>query len=358
MPDGALEILGRIDSQIKLRGVRIEAEGISNVLRQAAVKASNGLKTEYASVTIVATHPNFGGANEQLVAFIACGGDKQSSTSHRKSGSVPWVLQPSRDPSSSFSANIMAQIKDASKRELASYMRPSHILPIAYIPLNPNGKTDAKALHFLFASTDTSTLLKIQRGEDNNHLVTDGPGNDDKDGAGESETFKGLASILNEILPGQIMTLKTNLFETGLDSFGFGALARLITKKILPLGSKPIRTAELMTSPELGHVVAAIDSRRPSESSIEKHSAPEDASMPQTLAFDKKWRAHAEGIFDPGDIESVLPPLPVQEGVLFRTLQQPGHYVQHFSYHCASVIDMERLKAAWRGLMRETQILR
>ncbi len=28
MPDGALEILGRIASQIKLCGVRIEAEGV------------------------------------------------------------------------------------------------------------------------------------------------------------------------------------------------------------------------------------------------------------------------------------------------------------------------------------------
>ena len=70
------------------------------------------------------------------------------------------------------------------------------------------------------------------------------------------------------------------------------------------------------------------------------------------------WRTHAEEVFDPRDIESVLPPLPVQEGVLFRTLQQPGHYVQHFSYRYASTIDTERLKDAWRSLMKETQILR
>ena len=149
MPDGALEILGRIASQIKLCSVRIAAEGVSNVLRQAAVNASNDPKAQYVAVTIVASHPDFGGANEQLVTFITHGGDKQTAVSHGKSGNVPQILQSSRDPLSPFSPNIIAQMKDASSRKLASYMRPSHILPIQYIPLTPNGKTDVTTLRSL-----------------------------------------------------------------------------------------------------------------------------------------------------------------------------------------------------------------
>ena len=38
MPDLTLEIIGRIDTQIKLRGVRIESEGISSILRNAAAQ--------------------------------------------------------------------------------------------------------------------------------------------------------------------------------------------------------------------------------------------------------------------------------------------------------------------------------
>ena len=81
-------------------------------------------------------------------------------------------------------------------------MRPSHILPIQYIPLTPNGKTDVTTLRSLLSSTDISRLLRMQRGEDDDHSMTDGQGNDDEEGLSESETFKELASILNEILPG------------------------------------------------------------------------------------------------------------------------------------------------------------
>src|SRR5260221_12359372 len=105
MPDGALEILGRIDSQIKLRGVRIEAEGVSNVLRQAAVNASNDPKAQYVAVTIVASHPDFGGANEQLVTFITHGGGKQPAGSHGKSGNIPRILQTLPYPFAPFMAN-------------------------------------------------------------------------------------------------------------------------------------------------------------------------------------------------------------------------------------------------------------
>ncbi len=60
MLDGALGIFGHIDSQIELHGVHIEVEGVSNILRHAAVKASNDPKAECIAVTIVAAYPDFG----------------------------------------------------------------------------------------------------------------------------------------------------------------------------------------------------------------------------------------------------------------------------------------------------------
>ncbi|KAF8341217.1 uncharacterized protein EI90DRAFT_1704265 [Cantharellus anzutake] len=377
MPDGALEILGRVDSQIKLRGVRIEAEGISNVLREAAAAASDDPRMGYVTVTIIATHLGFGGGgNEQLVTFIARGGDKKRQMQRRKSGVLPDVLPLSQDSvvsSSSFPLEIMAKIKEASSKELASYMRPSHIIPIAYIPLNPSGKTDGKLLRSLFSSTDVSTLLRFQRGEEGMRIISDGTNGDEGDGDEDAEerfksqTYGDLSNILREILPAQSVTLKSNLFEAGLDSFGFGALSRLIKKKLLPPGCKPIRVAELMSFSDLRQLVSAIDetrrapSKSPSAANPQPNpysNEPEGEKESLITAFDEKWRASAEGIFNPGDIECVLPPLPVQEGVLFRTLQQPGHYVQHFSYRCSDVIDIRRVEDAWKRLVEQTQILR
>ncbi|KAG8692019.1 Non-ribosomal peptide synthetase [Ceratobasidium sp. 394] len=53
MPDNTIEIMGRIDTQIKLRGVRIESEGVSNVLRKAS-------KQPLDVATLIAKHPDSG----------------------------------------------------------------------------------------------------------------------------------------------------------------------------------------------------------------------------------------------------------------------------------------------------------
>ncbi|KAH9946102.1 uncharacterized protein BXZ73DRAFT_72945 [Epithele typhae] len=64
MPDQTLEIIGRIDTQIKLRGVRIESEGISSIIRNAAAPART-----LDVLTVLAKHPDIG--VDQLVSFIA-----------------------------------------------------------------------------------------------------------------------------------------------------------------------------------------------------------------------------------------------------------------------------------------------
>ena len=67
VPDGTLEILGRIETQIKLRGVRIESE-ISAVVRRAAAD-SPGLKTQLGASAVLAKHPIL--QTDQLISFIA-----------------------------------------------------------------------------------------------------------------------------------------------------------------------------------------------------------------------------------------------------------------------------------------------
>ena len=79
MPDGTLEILGRIDTQIKLRGVRIESEGISAVVRRAAADFP-GLKTQLDASTVLAKHPVL--QTDQLVSFVAW--DTSVSVTHQR----------------------------------------------------------------------------------------------------------------------------------------------------------------------------------------------------------------------------------------------------------------------------------
>jgi len=157
MPDTSLEIMGRIDQQVKYRGVRLETEGISSILHTAAASATGQQELEdedkdLSVTTFITTHPNLSG-QELLISVVA------PATSSSKRSSVPKIR--SATPST---LNLVRVLKKAVDEQLPPYMRPAYILPIDFIPLTLNGKTDKKKLEFVFRECDVKTLLEVQGG--------------------------------------------------------------------------------------------------------------------------------------------------------------------------------------------------
>ncbi len=105
LPDGNLEFMGRKDSQIKLRGHRIELEEIEHVLeKQAGVnRGVVNLKNE--------------GQEGILVAYI--------------------VTETTLDKQ---------DLRISLSKELPDYMIPGYFVFLEFIPLTPNGKVDKKSL--------------------------------------------------------------------------------------------------------------------------------------------------------------------------------------------------------------------
>ncbi len=103
--DGEIEILGRSDGQVKLRGLRIELGEIEEALR-----AVRGIKQAVADIRVVQ------GA-DQLCAYYTA--DKKIAAE---------------------------EVREALLQTLAAYMVPAAYMQIEAIPLNANGKTDRKAL--------------------------------------------------------------------------------------------------------------------------------------------------------------------------------------------------------------------
>ncbi len=107
LPDGNIELLGRIDDQVKIRGLRIELGEIEAVLSshpqvQAAVVIVRELQTE----------------NKSIVAYVVS--QKQSLTT--------------------------SELRNFLKQKLPDYMIPSAIAILETLPLTPNGKVDRRAL--------------------------------------------------------------------------------------------------------------------------------------------------------------------------------------------------------------------
>ncbi|KAI0647071.1 hypothetical protein C8Q79DRAFT_1000106 [Trametes meyenii] len=323
MPDATLEIIGRIDTQIKLRGVRIESEGISNILRTAAAP-----KLALDVMTILAKHPAIG--IDQLVSFVAW--DASVPVGKRKGGTPALSTPPE---------GLLHQLRSACDRELASYMRPSHIIPLNFIPLSSNGKADAKVLAAFFLSLDLETLTRLMTSGRSSH----------KAGRAESrEPTETERKVLDAMKPHVKMSVDqlgphTNIFECGMDSLAIARLAADLRR----VCGVPIAPAQIMQRPAVSEIAELLE--RGTSVPAEKGSSLLDA-------FSSAVRDEVEGAYPKDSVESLLPPFPVQEGVLYRSVNSPSMYVQHVIMRLAPETSVSSLRNAWKTVVGDHEMLR
>ena len=124
--DGNIELLGRIDQQIKISGQRVEPEESNNLIRQ---------NTEVAESAVVAADVF---NRTALVAVVATSADANWS---------PLLVQ--------LRKNVGAQ--------LPSYASPSYWIKLDEIPHNVNGKMDVSKLKKMVESLDERELLSATR---------------------------------------------------------------------------------------------------------------------------------------------------------------------------------------------------
>ncbi|AGC43404.1 non-ribosomal peptide synthetase [Myxococcus stipitatus DSM 14675] len=106
LPDGNLEFLGRADTQVKLRGFRVELAEIESVLGKAPSIES--------AVVLLRQDP---GTPARLVAYVVGAGGQDVSA-----------------------------LRDFVRARLPDYMVPALFLRMEALPLTPNGKVDRRAL--------------------------------------------------------------------------------------------------------------------------------------------------------------------------------------------------------------------
>ena len=112
-PDGAIELLGRVDQQVKVRGFRIELEEIEAVLgRHPAVREA-----------VVVARDDRHGVKELVAYLVADGASHDGST-------VPTV----------------SELRRFLQRDLPEYMVPATMVWLEALPRTPNGKLDRLAL--------------------------------------------------------------------------------------------------------------------------------------------------------------------------------------------------------------------
>ncbi|GAA6012736.1 hypothetical protein JCM10207_005345 [Rhodosporidiobolus poonsookiae] len=144
-PDGTVECTGRADDQIKIRGFRIELGEIDTHLsRHPAVRENVTLvrRDKYEEKVLVAYFVPLVGSKE-LEGLVS--GDDEDEEDSREGGKVSQneVAKGLRRY-----RKLIKNIREYLKTKLPSYSVPSVIVPLARMPLNPNGKVDKPALPF------------------------------------------------------------------------------------------------------------------------------------------------------------------------------------------------------------------
>ncbi|WP_226893766.1 non-ribosomal peptide synthetase [Nisaea sediminum] len=150
--DGAVEYLGRVDRQIKLRGFRIEPGEIEAVLREVS------------------------GADQAVVDVRETDGDRAL---------YGWVTGADRDDQRSW--------RDALAERLPGWMVPRRIAVLDALPLTPNGKLDRGAL-----------AVPEDEGSEENAPVTYA-----------TETEQALAGIWTDLLGGGTFRPEDGFFSVG-----------------------------------------------------------------------------------------------------------------------------------------------
>jgi amino acid adenylation domain-containing protein len=152
-PQGDLQMLGREDNQVQIRGIRLELGEIESCL---------GLHPAISNCIVIAKEDHLG--EKQLIAYLIAQNQPATST----------------------------ELRNFLQETLPQYMIPSHFAFIAEFPLNPNGKVDRRALSALPLEVDNQLII-----------------------APQTVTQQQLVNIWQEVLGLESISIKDNFFHLG-----------------------------------------------------------------------------------------------------------------------------------------------
>ncbi|KAI1211131.1 uncharacterized protein F4807DRAFT_458704 [Annulohypoxylon truncatum] len=314
LPDGSLVILGRIDTQVKLRGLRIELQEIQ------AIALRSGFASSCASVLITLR----GTSSQQLALFYV-------PTDHRSTTFGFLSLTDSiRQGVSMIRRELRAFLPD--------YMVPSFIFPISALPLTSSGKVDYNLLSRSVDDLSDRTLSLCSHTED-----------PDESSVEWTETEILISEVISETLgiDRKAISRWSSFAALGIDSISAMSLAR----RLQVVFEKKISLPGILSNPSVGRLASVINKEM---SPVMAHPEGRASILPGRLVEAIRRRFVSRGF---EEVENVLPCTPLQEAMLSSASQsKAGSYCNQmlFRLHLPS----QNLKNHWAMMFERHGILR
>lgn len=319
--DGSLELIGRKDNQVKLRGQRIELEEIEN----QAQMAKAGTKE-----IIVELIKRPEGAESQLTCFIIM----NDSTDAVEKDEEHKRLK-------THTKQAIRMIQERLDRFLPQYMVPTAFIPISRLPLTWSGKVDRKRLRDIGASISNQQLVDLQASKHNvNRQLS----------KREKELQWLWACVLG--IERNNIGLHDSFFRLGGDSVAAMKLVVEARKQDLHL-----TVATIFHFPKLIDLASWVNECAPAamhditafsllncDSDAEKTRVRDEVATICNLSRDQ--------------IQDLYPGSPLQEGLISLTLKRAGNYVMQNVLNLRDSIDEAAFRKAWEQVVLSSSVLR
>ncbi|KAJ4861724.1 AMP-binding enzyme domain-containing protein [Trichoderma breve] len=319
-PDGTIEFFGRRDTQVKIRGQRLELGEIEYNIK---AKLAN---VQHTVVDLIERE-----AGKMIIAFITF------------KNHLCNTITDIADPYGNFikDEKLISAFQDLIlelRRVLPSYMIPSIIFPLRELPYTASNKIDRRTLRELATNMPREMLSEFSiAGQDKVSPTTEM----------EFKLQSLWARVLN--INAEEISKFDSFLEIGGDSISAIYLSNLAAKENirLPISSifRDSQLASMAASMIIGHELTT---------DVQPFSMIEETRGESlTTAIRRQCQLSREQ-----DLEDLYPCTPLQEGLMALTATRPGSYIAKRVYKLVETIDLDRFKKSWEQTIRSCSNLR
>lgn len=332
--DGSLTHLGRRDTQVKIRGQRVEIGEIETCIAENLQAAR--------SVIVLITDQ---GQEKQQTGLVAIVDFHDLSVYFEPSARD--TLEARFLPPTDKLREAFSGLRKKMFEVLPAYMVPSLFLPISEIPLNPSGKLDRRATRTLVEPIDPE---QIQRYLSIETKV-----------AASTGTQRTLIKLWADVLgiDTTLVGVHDHFFHIGGDSVGAIRIVAAARERY----QLRITVADIFQHPQLSELAQFLDQQGANATALivdETDATPFSLWRPIQEADAREQLDYiaAQCDVNADQIEDIYPCTPLQEGLIAITSRQPTAYVYRRVFSLDDTIYVDLFKAAWQTLADAAPILR
>ncbi|KAG9244842.1 hypothetical protein BJ878DRAFT_440567 [Calycina marina] len=333
---GDIMFVGRKDTQVKVRGQRLELGEVEHNL---------SLCPQISHAAVFA--PKQGPFKGQLIAALSLS-DLESSVNNSYG-----VLELVSGDEKMIASSQIAEATESMNKTLPNYMIPTSWAVLKKIPLLPSGKLDRTALRVWLDNLDSAThrqILELEQDTDDTTL---------------SQTEKKIQAIWSTVLntPAETIGSRTNFF-----SIGGNSITAMQVVARCRLEGVTVGIQDILRLKTVAQLAAFVDAAGGFAVDMEP-MAPELEVIPPFSLFPVDYKSE-DSLYPSIDdvaamchisadqIEDMFPCGPWQDECMAMTAKQPKIYIARNVFSLPTTLDIERFKSVWERLAAKHPVLR